>query len=133
MKTYKFLAWLDGLSGELDSFWVARLNNNYNYLWLIKAERITTARKMALAELQRLAKRTKLPWILMEKSGSIIGKADGRSSEIGTKKKPEHPDSHRLERLVEEGKCVSTSRAWIGNIPTSNGLSMVVRKRMRSL
>jgi transcription initiation factor TFIIIB Brf1 subunit/transcription initiation factor TFIIB len=83
MKTYKFLALIGVRFGQhLDSTLAAKLNKKYNHLRQIKAERITTATKMALAKLERLAKRTKLPWRLMDEAARIIGEADGKNSLI---------------------------------------------------
>jgi hypothetical protein len=77
MRIYKFLAFVDA-HDELYSESMAKLNKRYSRLWPIKAKRATKARKMALARLERLAAKTKLPWTLMEEeTKSIIGKADG--------------------------------------------------------
>ena len=80
MKTYKYLACLDA-HGDLDDGRVLKLNMNYNRLWKIQAKSIRTARITALAKLERLAKRTKLPCILLEYPGIEIGKAGKENGE----------------------------------------------------
>jgi hypothetical protein len=107
MKTYKFLACLDVKSGELDSALVAKLKKNYMRLWKIKAQRITTARKMALAKLERLAKRTKLPWTLIEENDGRIQKVGATGLSDDYRQVRKYLKSKRLALLIDQGRCIS--------------------------